>query len=219
MITDRVLARLRGRTCDEQNPRLVRPDEIGKIGLFLSHSARCSSQSDILGPRLCWLKTPAPARPDLRTPDAEARAATKPSSFAGESAVGNAKGGSPKWETNAEREREREGEGEAERPRPGLAVDLAIAQIWATARSTAGHGKAEPDPPMKATEKSKNERDERRSELTWSRSERSSGRGFLLVGASERAAGFSRDGESFGDERQAGGCIVPDERDGQQSSE
>ncbi|KAI6696085.1 hypothetical protein NL676_016204 [Syzygium grande] len=32
---------------------------------------------------------------------------------------------------------------EAERPRPGLAVDLAVAQIWATARSTGGHGEAE----------------------------------------------------------------------------
>ncbi|KAI6683928.1 hypothetical protein NL676_029841 [Syzygium grande] len=33
------------------------------------------------------------------------------------------------------------------RPRPGPAVDLAVAQIWVTASSTASHGEAEADPP------------------------------------------------------------------------
>ncbi|KAI6675895.1 hypothetical protein NL676_036691 [Syzygium grande] len=81
--------------------------------------------------------------------------------------------------------------GEAARPPP----ELAVAQIRATASSTAAHGEAEADPPITATSKSRKERDERRFAHDRSlRGAGASGPGFLSVGASERAAWLPLDG-------------------------
>ncbi|KAI6697584.1 hypothetical protein NL676_017703 [Syzygium grande] len=243
MITDRVLARLRGRTCDEQNPRLVQPDEIGKIGIapqplspllvpigypwaeavrlarilllllaFVDEDLRYVERRVAVGSkRPPWPdptrvpRTSRPAPPHSPRPSQVNRPPE------------TRKGAHPNGRQTP-REREREGEGEAERPRPGLAVDLAIAQIWATARSTAGHGKAELDPPNEGDWKiQKREMRGDRSLRGAGASERAAVASSWSERAKERLA--SRETESLSEMRDRRVSFVPNERDGQQSSE